>query len=159
MNETALTHLNATTSFNTPAPVVPPPADAPERPAQDSGLKIIHLIIFKNFHFLIQSEVVPAIPPPPTPVTQPRNVLVPAGPILAGRSSVPVRPSQPLPLFGQNRPQQVVAEIHDNGQNPDGNEPQNQDELNNDDTIIEVIFLGVIICFCCLGDYIFQSEL
>ena len=39
MNETALTHLNASTSFNNPAPVLPPPANAPERSAQDSGLK------------------------------------------------------------------------------------------------------------------------
>ena len=39
MNETALTHLNANTSFSTPAPVLPPPSNAPETAAQDSGLK------------------------------------------------------------------------------------------------------------------------
>ena len=70
-----------------------------------------------------------------------------------------MRPSQPLPLFGQNRRQLVEAEIHDNGQNPVENESQDQDELNNDETIIEVIFIGVIICYCCLGNYIFQNGL
>ena len=78
---------------------------------------------------------------------------------MASQSRVPERPSQPLPLMGQNQPSQVVAEIHANGQNPVGNESQDQDELNNDETIIEVIFIGVIICYCCLGDYIFLNGL
>ena len=78
---------------------------------------------------------------------------------MAGQSSVPLRPSPPLPLMSENQAQQVVAEIHENGQNPVEEESQNEEELNNDDTIIEVIFIGVIICFCCLGDYIFESGL
>ena len=78
---------------------------------------------------------------------------------MAAQSSVPPRPSQPLPLMGENQAQQVVAEIHVNDQNPVTDESPNEDELDNDETIIEVIFIGVLICFCCLGDYIFQSGL